>query len=161
MMWQLILYAIVLLVALSIGDVIRAKPTFKSALKMALNRNVLVPMWFAPLFVSISLVIASSGYTELSKHSTSIDAITLLGGMSVTVEIIAMGVLAVWMWDILYSWRKKKQSQYFSWVEKIDKQGLWKYTDEEKKYIVKHNSEFKEKMRERFPFINKFYKKGV
>jgi hypothetical protein len=158
MMWQLILYAIVLLVALSIGDVIRAKPTFKSALKMALNRNVLVPMWFAPLFVSISLVIASSGYTELSKHSTSIDAITLLGGMSVTVEIIAMGVLAVWMWDILYSWRKKKQSQYFSWVEKIDKQGLWKYTDAELAYLKEDKENFFAKMYKYFPILKKLKK---
>jgi len=161
MMWQLILYAIVFLVALSIGDVIRAKPTFRSALKMALNRNVLVPMWFAPLFMSISLVIASSGYIELSKHSTSIDAILVLEGMSVTVEIIAISILAIWMWDILYSWRKNKPSQYFSWVEKINKQGLWKYTDAELTYLKEDKEKFLAKTRKWFPFLRKFDKKVV
>lgn len=159
MMWELILYAIVLLIAMSIGDVIRAKPTFKSALKIALNRNVLVPMWFAPLFFSISLFIGSQGFIELGKHSTLSDTINILDGMSITFLIIGMGILAVWMWDILYSWRKKKQSQYFSWVEKFDKQGLWKYTDAELAYLKEDKEKFFAKVYKYFPILKKRNKK--
>jgi hypothetical protein len=155
MMWELIFYTIVFLVALSIGDVIRAKPTFKSALKMALNRNVLVPLWFFPLFFSISLVIASYGLKELP---TNLDSIIILDGTSITFQIIAMGILAVWMWDILYSWRKKKQSQYFSWVEKIDKQGLWKYTDAEIAYLKEDKEKFLAKMYKYLPILKKLKK---
>lgn len=155
MMWELIFYAIIFLVALSIGDVIRAKPTFKSALKMALNRNILVPLWFAPLFFSTSLVIASYGLRELP---TSIDAIIILDGISITFQIIGMSVLAVWMWDILYSWRKKKQSQYFSWVEKLDKEGLWKYTDAEIAYLKEDKEKFLAKMYKYFPVLKRLNK---
>ena len=68
-------------------------------------------------------------------------------------------VISYFSIKILYSWRKKKQGQYFSWVDKIDKQGLWKYTDAELAYLKEDKEKFFAKVYKYFPILKKRNKK--
>jgi hypothetical protein len=97
-----------------------------------------------------------TGVMYLGKESTDVIIITMAGGMKVTILIMTLGYAGVMFYGLF-----KKDNSLWSWVDRIGKEGLWKYTEDEKVYLDKENAEYKANLRKYFPFIKKFDKKVV
>ncbi len=156
MIWYVLTTFIVISVLLDIHTLVKSQPSFKSALKMTFNMHIVTMLTFWWLHACIVLLLMLFGVNYLRETSSDIIILTMANGMNVTITIMCF-----FPFILAYGMLKKKDHELMDWVTKIDKEGLWKYTDDEKKYIEQHNAEFKEKIRRWFPFIKKFDKKAV
>jgi hypothetical protein len=117
--------------------------------------------WFCNIVILLGIALAGAGFLELGKHSSELGSIIALNGLYWITQIMFWGFGVIFVWDMLYSWSKKRQPQYFKWAEKVGIEGIWKYTEEELAYNKKQAKEVSDKIRRWFPFIKKFDKKKV
>jgi len=158
MIWEIIVGLLLIIVLLDITTLIKPKPTFKSQLKRTFNTHWLMIGMFAPIGANLLMLGGYVGCQMVSQHSNYVYTIIVMNGLAWTFLILMWGILISFFWDLLYSWKKKKKSEYYAWVDKIDKEGVIKYTAEERAYFEAKDKEAKEKLKKRFPFFVKLAK---
>ena len=159
MIWYFLLGAIIIEVLLDIYTILKGKPTRKSVLKGHINRWAYLLLGFGIIFIAqIILILAIVGNQELAK-STDINCRVIANGLMWTFDIVMCSFIAISIIDAWNIFVRKKKSQifsiYYNWAEKLDKEGLFKYTDAEKEYNKKQDDEFKAKMHKLFPILNR------
>ena len=162
-MWEFLLVCFSIMFIWEIYSILTGKPTRKSAFKRCVNRWAYLLLGFGMAFnVEIILILAIVGNQELAK-STNIDCIAMANGISWMFNIIMMSFLFVAVLDALNILIRKGESQifsiYFNWCKKLNEEGFFKYTEEEKEYNKAEDVKGKEQIRRWFPFIKKFDKK--
>lgn len=156
MIWYIIIGLMAVIVCLDIASLIKPRPSFKSVLKSIFNNHALMVFYFAPVGFSLLAVVGNIGCMNIESSSEL--TLVVLNGLAWTFNIMAYGILGLYFWDILYSWKMKKKSEFYAWIDKIDKEGAIRYTPEERAYFEAKDKEFKEKMRKKFPFLEKLAK---
>lgn len=162
-MWYFLLVCIVIFIGLDTYTIVKGKPTRKFAFKRCVNNWIYQILGFGILFsISLVWILAIVGNQILAK-SADINCIIIANGLSVTFEIIMVSFLIVVALDGLNALVRKKKLQvvsiYYSYIDKLDKQGFFKYTDDEKKYNEAEDIKSKAQLRRWFPFIKRLDKK--
>ena len=165
MVWYFLLIGILIWFMLDVYSIIKGRPTRKSALKRCVNNYVYLLLGFGiVLVIQIVLILAICGNHILAK-STDVNVILISNGINITFEIIMASFILVVVLDCLNSVIRKKKLQvisiWYDWMDKLDKDGFFKYTNEEKEYNKAQDIKSKEQLRKWFPFIKKLDKKKV
>lgn len=158
-MWYFLLGAIVVGFLLDVYTILKGEPTRKSAFKGCVNHWAYLLLGFGSVFILNIILILTLVGIELLKGSTDFNARIIADGLSWGFAIAMASLLFVVILDALNIFVRKKKSQifsiYFNWAEKLDKEGLFKYTDDEKIYNKKQADEFKAKMHKLFPILDR------
>jgi hypothetical protein len=158
-MWYFLLGAIIVGFLLDVYTIWKGKPTRKSAFKGCVNHWAYLLLGFGIIFIAnIVLILALVG-VEILKGSSDFNARVIANGLSWGFDIAMFSFVFVAILDAFNILIRKKKSQlfsiYFNWAEKLDKEGLFKYTDDEKAYNKIQADEFKAKMHKLFPILNR------
>lgn len=157
MIWYILTVGIVIGILLDIHTLVKAKPSFKSAFKMTFNMHIEQMLTFWWMHFTLIWLLMYIGVSYLLKESSDMNVITMAIGFTVSLHIILGGYIGIFLYGLL----KKRDKELFEWVFRIKKEGFWKYTEDEKKYIEQYNAEYKAKLRRWFPFLVKFDKKVI
>ena len=165
MVWYFLLIGILIWFMLDIYSIIKGKPTRKSAFKMCINNLIYQLLGFAIIINIILIFILAIAGNQVLAKSTNVDVLVISNGLSVIFEGIMISFMIIVVLDALNAVVRKKKLQiisiYFNWTNKLEKEGFFKYTDEEKAYNKEQDIKSKEQLRKWFPFIKKLDKKKV
>jgi hypothetical protein len=165
MIWAVFLVCFAIMFVMEIYSISKGKPTRKSALKRSVNMLVYLIGGAGLLFsIGIVLALALAGNSILMQ-STHANTIVIANGITWMFNIGLSSFLFVMLLEGLNILVRKKKSQvvsiYYNYIDKLDKVGFLKYTEEEKEYNKAQDVKSKEQIRRWFPFIKKFDKKVV
>ena len=129
----------------------------KLALKEQVNFIVILSEISIIFVFMVTMVFAIFGCETILTTSDNELILVIVRGMEVSLYIISYSVLLVFLIDIVK--KKGKGLGYAEYFKKLEIQGIWRYTEEEKDYIKKRDDEAKAKLRERFPILKRLSKK--
>ena len=159
MIWYILCGCIIIIALLDSYTLFKGKPTRKAALKGIVNHYCTLICNFGQMILLLGIAISGASILALGENRSDVNAIVILNGLYLISQIIFWGFFAAFAWDIIYSWKKKKKSDYFAWVDKIEEEGVIKYTPEERIYFKTESKKSRDKARKMFPFIAKLVDK--
>ena len=158
-MWYFLLGSIIAEFFLDVYTILKGEPTRKSAFKRCVNHWAYLLLGFGIIFIANIILILALAGVALLKVSTDFDVRVIANGLSWGFDIVLFSFAFVAILDAFNILIRKKKSQiisiYFNWTEKLDKEGLFKYTDDEKSYNKIQADEFKAKMHKLFPILDR------